>query len=156
MLADKIVVINKGRIEQQGTPQEVYDHPANAFVYNFLGNVNVFHGRIHNGKVSLGDHQVDVPDDLKNIEEKTSQTFVRPHEIGISRIRSSDNDLEGMIREIRLQGGQIGLNIECEGLDCPIEAEVPRELFINLELAKGVQVFVTINRVKVFAGDYEI
>ena len=155
-LADKIVVINKGRIEQQGTPQEVYDHPANAFVYNFLGNVNVFHGRIHNGKVSLGDHQVDVPDDLKNIEEKTSQTFVRPHEIGISRIRSSDNDLEGMIREIRLQGGQIGLNIECEGLDCPIEAEVPRELFINLELAKGVQVFVTINRVKVFAGDYEI
>jgi sulfate transport system ATP-binding protein len=61
-----------------------------------------------------------------------------------------------MIREIRLQGGQIGLNIECEGLDCPIEAEVPRELFINLELAKGVQVFVTINRVKVFAGDYEI
>ena len=143
-------------LELADTPQEVYDHPANAFVYNFLGNVNVFHGRIHNGKVSLGDHHLDAPDDLKNVEEKTSQTFVRPHEIGISRIRSNDNDLEGTIREVRLQGGQIGLNIECEGLDSPIEAEVPRELFVNLQLAKGVQVFVTINRVRVFTGDYEI
>ena len=155
-LADKIVVINKGRIEQQGTPQEVYDHPANAFVYNFLGNVNVFHGRIHNGKVSLGAHSVDAPDDLKNVEEKTSQAFVRPHEIGISRIRSNGNDLEGTIREVRLQGGQIGLNIECQGLESPIEAEVPRELFNNLQLGKGVQVFVAINRVRVFTGDYVI
>ena len=155
-LADKIVVINKGRIEQQGTPQEVYDHPANAFVYNFLGNVNVFHGRIKNGKVSFGNHHLDAPDELKNIDEKPSQTFVRPHEIGISRIRSSENDLAGSIREVRLLGGQIGLNIACEGLDSTIEAEVPRELFVNLQLAKGVQVFVTINRVRVFTGDYEI
>ena len=96
------------------------------------------------------------PTRSKNVEEKPSQTFVRPHEIGISRIRSNDKDLEGTIREVRLQGGQIGLNIECQGLDNPIEAEVPRELFVNLQLAKGVQVFVTINRVRVFTGDYEI
>ena len=155
-LADRIVVINKGRIEQQGTPQEVYDHPKNAFVYNFLGNVNVFHGRIKNGKVTLGSHHVDAPDELKHAEEKASQAFVRPHEIGISRIRSSETDLTGTIQEVRLMGGQIGLNLACEGFDHPIDAEIPRDLYINLELAKGDAVFVSLNRVKVFTGDYVI
>ena len=155
-LADRIVVINKGRIEQQGTPQEVYDHPVNAFVYNFLGNVNVFHGRIKNGKVSLGNYHLDAPDELKNTEEKPSQTFVRPHEIGISRIRSNETDLAGTIREVRLMGGQIGLNLSCEGFEHPIDAEIPRELYLNLQLAKGEKVFVSLNRVRVFTGDYEI
>ncbi len=155
-LADRIVVINKGRIEQQGTPQEVYDHPKNAFVYNFLGNVNVFHGRIKNGKVTLGSHHVDAPDELKHAEEKPSQAFVRPHEIGISKIRSNDTDLTGTIQEVRLMGGQIGLNLACEGFDHPIDAEIPRDLYINLELAKGDTVFVSLNRVRVFTGDYVI
>ncbi len=155
-LADRIVVINKGKIEQQGTPQEVYDHPANAFVYNFLGNVNVFHGRIHNGKVTLGSHRVDAPDELKHSEEKPSQTFVRPHEIGISRIRSSETDLTGTIKEVRLMGGQIGLNLECEGFEHLIEAEIPRDLYVNLQLSRGDKVFISLNRVKVFTGDYAI
>ncbi|MEI8032962.1 MAG: sulfate ABC transporter ATP-binding protein [Chlorobiaceae bacterium] len=155
-LADRIVVINKGRIEQQGSPQEVYDHPANAFVYNFLGNVNVFHGRIKEGRVSLGEHLVDAPDELKNLDEKPSQTFIRPHEIGISKIRSSETEVIGTICEIRLLGGQIGLNLSCEGFMHPIEAEVPRELYVNLQLSKGDKVFVSFNRVRVFSGDYEI
>ncbi len=155
-LADRIVVINKGRIEQQGTPQEVYDHPVNAFVYNFLGNVNVFHGRIKNGKVTLGTHHVDAPDELKHTEERASQAFVRPHEIGISRIRSAETDLAGTIQEVRIMGGQIGLNLACEGFEHPIDAEIPRELYLNLQLAKGEKVFVSLNRVRIFTGDYEI
>ena len=45
-VADRVVVMNKGRIEQVGSPQEVFDHPATPFVMDFLGNVNVFHGRV--------------------------------------------------------------------------------------------------------------
>src|SRR5580704_8330177 len=48
-LANRVVVMNHGRIEQVGAPDEVYNHPASPFVYNFLGNVNLFHGRIDNG-----------------------------------------------------------------------------------------------------------
>ena len=59
-LANRIVVMNQGRIEQIGTAEEVYHHPANAFVYNFLGNVNLFHGRIENGRVFLGDTAVEI------------------------------------------------------------------------------------------------
>ena len=55
-VADRVVLMNEGRVEQLGTPEEVYHHPANAFVYNFLGNVNLFHSRVEEGKVlSWGD-----------------------------------------------------------------------------------------------------
>src|SRR5512133_442009 len=46
-VADRIVVMNKGKVEQSGTPDQVYEHPATAFVLNFLGNVHLFHGRLH-------------------------------------------------------------------------------------------------------------
>ena len=46
-VADRVVVMNHGRIEQMGTPDEVYSNPASPFVYQFLGNVNVFHSRVH-------------------------------------------------------------------------------------------------------------
>ena len=61
-VADSIVVMNKGRIEQSGSPQEVFDHPANPFVMDFLGNVNVFHGRVQNGRATLGTMEVDCPE----------------------------------------------------------------------------------------------
>src|SRR5262249_7118551 len=53
-VADSVVVMRDGKVEQSGTPQDVFDHPANGFVMDFLGNVNVFHGRMvedlfHNG-----------------------------------------------------------------------------------------------------------
>ena len=64
-VADRIVVMNHGRIEQQGTPDEVYDHPATPFVLQFLGDVNLFHRRVdHDGK----DGGVD---------------YVRPHELEV-------------------------------------------------------------------------
>src|SRR6266849_7814369 len=58
-VADRVVVMNRGRIEQEGTPQQVFDHPANPFVMDFLGNVNVFHGRAQDGKVLLGGMEVE-------------------------------------------------------------------------------------------------
>jgi sulfate/thiosulfate transport system ATP-binding protein len=155
-LADRIVVINKGKIEQQGSPQEVYDHPANAFVYNFLGNVNVFHGRVRDGKVMVGDQLIEGRHELDLHETNNSHAFIRPHEIGISRIRSGENDLKGIIRDIRLMGGQIGLELETQGFDKLIEAEIPRETWRNLQLSKGDEVFITLDRVRVFSGEYDI
>ncbi len=71
-VADRIVVMNQGRIEQQGTPDEVYDHPASPFVLQFLGDVNLFHGRDHApGTAQAADAaQADV-------------SYVRPHEIQV-------------------------------------------------------------------------
>jgi len=71
-VADRIVVMNQGRIEQEGTPDEVYDRPATPFVLQFLGDVNLFHGRAHAPGVTAagGDPAQDV-------------SYVRPHEIQV-------------------------------------------------------------------------
>ena len=50
--------MNQGQIEQVGTLKRVYTNPATPFVYNFLGNVNLFHGRVENGKLFLGDKEI--------------------------------------------------------------------------------------------------
>src|SRR2546422_2423861 len=58
-VADRVVLMNKGQVEQVGTPEQVYDHPATPFVYDFLGNVNLFHGRIHEGQARLGEFEIE-------------------------------------------------------------------------------------------------
>ena len=68
-VADRVVVMNQGRIEQIGAPDEVYDHPATPFVLQFLGDVNLFHGRF--GHAPGGTTQ---PDEV---------SYVRPHELEI-------------------------------------------------------------------------
>jgi sulfate transport system ATP-binding protein len=60
-LADRVVIMNAGRIEQEGSPEELFDHPATPFVMNFLGSVNIFHGRVEAGKALLGPLSVDYP-----------------------------------------------------------------------------------------------
>lgn len=46
--------MNQGNVEQIGSPDEVYDHPATPFVYGFLGNVNLFHGRVEGESIQVG------------------------------------------------------------------------------------------------------
>jgi sulfate/thiosulfate transport system ATP-binding protein len=53
-IADRVAVLNKGKIEQVDTPEELYNNPATLFVCDFLGNVNLFHGRVENGNVYIG------------------------------------------------------------------------------------------------------
>jgi ABC-type sulfate/molybdate transport systems ATPase subunit len=67
-VADRVVVMNNAKIEQIGSPEEVYDHPATPFVYDFLGSTNVFR--------APGSARVTDPRD---------KLFARPHEIEISR-----------------------------------------------------------------------
>lgn len=71
-VADRIVVMNQGRIEQEGPPDEVYDHPATPFVLQFLGDVNLFHGRDH-APSTVGD----------GASAQPAVSYVRPHEIQV-------------------------------------------------------------------------
>ena len=60
-VSDRVVIMNEGRIEQSGTPEAVYERPATPFVYGFLGDVNLFHGRIHQGRVNIGERELGGP-----------------------------------------------------------------------------------------------
>ena len=83
-VADRVVVMNQGRIEQIGTPQEVFDRPATPFVMGFLGHVNVFHGRVEAGRAHLGPLSVDYPEHADE-ESRPAQGFARPHELELGR-----------------------------------------------------------------------
>ncbi len=96
-LADQVVVMNQGRVEQHGTPEELFEHPATPFVMSFLGNVNVFHGRVQNGRAILGPLAVDYPEHPHE-EVRSATGYARPHELALSRTPAATNGLWATLR----------------------------------------------------------
>jgi sulfate transport system ATP-binding protein len=143
-VADRIVVMNKGRIEQAGTPDQVYEHPANPFVLNFLGNVNLFHGRAHQaGGVQ---HETD----------EKSVSYVRSHDIEIERSPQDSTALKAEIKHIQKLGPAVRVTLSIEGNPELVEAELTRDVFQGLGLQPGEQVYVRPRQVRVFVEDYQI
>jgi sulfate transport system ATP-binding protein len=143
-VADRIVVMNKGKIEQSGTPDQVYEHPANPFVLNFLGNVNLFHGRLHQAdgaNAEAGDKAV---------------SYVRSHDIEIERSRQDSTALKAEIKHIQKLGPAVRVTLVIEGNGEFVEAELTRDVFQNLGLQQGEAVYVRPRQVRVFVEDYQI
>lgn len=113
-VADRIVVISKGKIEQIGTPQEVFHNPINEFVINFLGSVNLFHGREEDGRLSLEE------------VENGSKFHIRPHELEIVSVNDSEAILQAKVKYIQLAGPMV--KIELSHLD-------DEEKIVNVEVA---------------------
>ena len=93
-LADRVIVMNHGQIEQDGTPYEVFHYPKNAFVMDFLGSVNLFHRRIDVGGI--------VFDPQHMIGQQPF--FVRPHEIDLLPNNPNHEGIFAKIRRIQLAG----------------------------------------------------
>ena len=87
-VADRVVVLNNGQVEQVGTPQQVWEHPASPFVYGFLGDVNLFHGRAHAGEMHIGDYGQGVrlasPEHSQQ-QDRRAFAYVRPHDLEVRR-----------------------------------------------------------------------
>jgi sulfate/thiosulfate transport system ATP-binding protein len=127
-LADRVVVMNHGVIEQIGTPEEVYDHPASPFVYEFLGTVNRF--RAHEAEVG----------------------YVRPHELELSHHKSAPEAILAIIEHVIPIGPTVRLELRRADDGGPLEAELTKEHYRTLNLSEGQEVFVTPRRLKVFAA----
>lgn len=114
-VADRIVVMNKGVIEQIGTPNQVYENPANEFVYHFLGDSN---------QLQLNDQLIEF----------------RPHEIELSR-QAAPELQAGIVRDIRPLGAITRVTMKIEGQKQPIEAEVVRDNINLIGLQRGATLF---------------
>src|SRR5262249_22087590 len=154
-VADRIVVMNEGRVEQDGTPEEVYDQPANPFVYNFLGSVNLFHGRVHQGEARIGELEVAAPE-YAGARHTPAVAYVRPHEIEIERHRNGAAVIEATVRHVHALGPVARLELERRDNGELIEAELTRERHRELELAAGEQVFIRPREARIFVEDYSI
>jgi sulfate transport system ATP-binding protein len=141
------VILNHGRIEQEGSPDAVYQAPANAFVYHFLGNLNLFHARIENGDTFLG-----APAPVSSLAptgNSSPMVYVRPHLMHVDRHAASPNHLPGRIRHINAAGPLVKLEIASDqGL--PVQVEMSHGRFRELGLAKDDLVFYIPIEMKVF------
>ena len=140
-VADRVVVMNHGRIEQMGTPDEVYSNPASPFVYEFLGNVNVFHSRMHGNWADVGSDEVRVK------AAGDARAFVRPHDIDIER-RPVLGGLEATVQDVHAIGPLV--RVELAHASELVEVELTRERATVLQLAKGQLVWLKPRQVKVF------
>jgi sulfate transport system ATP-binding protein len=151
-VADRIVVMNHGRVEQTGTPQAVYDAPATPFVYSFLGATNRFEGRIApQGFVIDGPGQRALPDavapDARGLG--AAYAYARPHELALHRRGAEPaGGIRADVRRVIVRGASV--RVELSGASGPIEAEMDRDAWQALALAEGDGVTVVPRALRVF------
>ena len=151
-LADRVVVMNAGKIEQIGTTEEVYHHPATPFVYDFLGNVNLFHGRVENGKVYIGDTAIAVQDShdhSKPDNNNRAMVYVRPHLLEISLAPNGNDYFRGIVKHINPAGSMVKIELISQWGD-PVHVELDHERFDQLALQPETEVFLSPKQKKVF------
>ncbi|HXO16565.1 MAG TPA: sulfate ABC transporter ATP-binding protein [Candidatus Dormibacteraeota bacterium] len=139
-VADQVAVMNRGKIEQVGAPDEVYNHPATSFVYNFLGNVNLFHGRVDGGTARI--HR----------EETGHLVFVRPHALEITRHPNGADHFRATMTHINAAGPLVKIEAVTEW-GASVHVEMAQERFRSLALHKGEEVFITPRDLAVFAKE---
>ena len=139
-VADRVVVMNHGRIEQIGSPDEVYSNPATPFVYQFLGNVNVFHSRLHGEWADVGRSS------LAGDEDK-AMAFVRPHDIEIEHAPVVGG-LASTVQDVHAIGPLVRVEL-AHGAEL-VEVELTRERANALALACGQQVWLKPRQIKIF------
>ncbi|MGD0206608.1 MAG: sulfate/molybdate ABC transporter ATP-binding protein [Verrucomicrobiota bacterium] len=154
-VAGRVAILREGRIEQIGAPAEIYDHPATPFVYDFLGNVNAFAGRVRDGSVHIGESKFAAPGAAGG-EEKSAVVFVRPHDIRVTREPGGPATLKARVLHCNAVGPFA--NLELERLDSGerFTVQLSKEQFQQLQLKAGEPVFVELRNVKVFSDDYSI
>jgi len=134
-VADRVVVMNKGRIEQIGTPDEVYATPATPFVYQFIGNVNLFHSRDHAPWAA---------------EHGDAVAYVRPHDIDIGTAPQDDTALPVQVKLVRAIGSVVKIEVAADGSSEFIEIELSRERYDAEPLSAGDKVFIRPRQYRVF------
>jgi sulfate transport system ATP-binding protein len=149
-VADRVVVMNEGHIEQVGTTEEVYHHPANPFVYNFLGNVNLFHGRVEDGQVLVGDTAIALHD-AKNVHVNGTEAvvYVRPHLMDVHLHPNGKQHFVATVRHINAAGPQVKVELETPAGD-PVHVELGHERFRQLGLRPDTRVYLTPREERVF------
>ena len=166
-VADRVVLMNQGKVEQIGSPQDVWDHPASPFVYGFLGDVNLFHGRAHEGEIYIGGGgadgiRLDSPEH-RDAQDAKAFAYVRPHDVDVSRYVADGGPgglqgPQGIIAKLShaIVVGPIA-RLELTRVDATpdgdndiVEAQISSQQFRELGLRDGETVRVTPRKARVF------
>ena len=144
-LADRVAILNAGRIEQLGPPREVYDRPASAFVMEFLGEVNRLPCRVTGGEAHIG--AVGLRLVAPSFADGEALAYVRPHEIELLPL-GTQGSLPARLRSLSIIGPRTRLHLE-QG-DTIIEADADRTAVDALGLVPGGGVGIRFQTARIF------
>jgi sulfate transport system ATP-binding protein len=154
-VADRVVLMNGGQVEQIGSPQDVWEHPASSFVYGFLGDVNLFHGRAHEGRLHLGEVALDAPEHAA-ARDARAFAYVRPHDLDVHRYADGATGIVARLQRAIVVGPVARLELlpvdtlDRRGGDPLIEAQIPADHFRELAFRDGELLVVSPRRARVF------
>eukprot|EP01032_Pedospumella_encystans_P012170 gene12170-14100_t len=158
-VADRVVLMNKGNIEQIGSPQDVWEHPASPFVYGFLGDVNLFHGRAHEGEMLIGADQHAVRLDSPEhglVQDAKAMAYVRPHDLDVARYTPGGVNA-GIVAKLTraiVVGPVARLELEPVeshfGKDAIIEAQLSASQYRQQDFKEGETLVLTPRKARVF------
>jgi sulfate transport system ATP-binding protein len=154
-VADRVVIMNRGRIEQAGSPEDIFDRPANPFVMDFLGNVNVFHGSVQGGRARLGNMEVAYPD-YPHEESRKATAFIRSHELEIVRKRNGRPALEAKVTHLNPARPVVKARVYAEDFGVLLTVDMSWDHYAELGLRVGDTVYVSPRQLRVFVQDYAI
>ncbi|MGO3742491.1 sulfate/molybdate ABC transporter ATP-binding protein [Kerstersia sp.] len=151
-VSDRVVMMNAGKIEQVGSPREVWESPATPFVYGFLGDVNQFQGVAANGVWRLDDWTLPAPE-FGAGPERAATAYVRPHEVEVVPYAAGGEGLAVRLNHAYLAGPSAFLELSREGSDQLIEAQVPEGVYRQLNLKEGEILLARPRQARIFARD---
>ncbi|HMG21280.1 MAG TPA: sulfate ABC transporter ATP-binding protein [Kofleriaceae bacterium] len=145
-VADRVVVMNRGRIEQAGAPAEVFEHPANDFVMRFLGHVNVLEAELGDGRARIGD----VTLAIDSAPGGPGRIYVRPHDVELARAPADGALAARVVRVTPLSSG-LKVDLSVPALGSRLRADLDWERGAALGLRDGEDVFLSLRRARAFA-----
>ncbi|KAA0012515.1 sulfate ABC transporter ATP-binding protein [Billgrantia pellis] len=136
-LSDRVVVMSNGRIEQIDTPHELYRHPANRFVFEFLGDVNHLEGTVRDGVLTCGNAHLAV-----DLTDGPEELLLRPHEIELAERPRHGAQLPVTVTAISPVGAEVRVELEADWLGEPWLATVSHADYERLALTRGAGLYV--------------
>ena len=150
-VADRVVLMNAGRIEQVGSPRQVWEQPATPFVYGFLGDVNSLQGHAARGVWQADGLSLPAPD-LAQEDSVRAVAYVRPHEIDLSRDAGQGDGIRVQLGHAYLAGPSAHLELQRLDQAAIIEVQVPEALYRELDLKVGDILLARPRQARVFAA----
>ena len=152
-VADRVVLMNQGKIEQIGSPQQVWDHPASPFVYGFLGDVNLFHGRAHEGQIQLEGMRLDAPEH-SGAQNAKAFAYVRPHDFDVQRYSPGAEGIAAQLSRAIVIGPIARLELlpseDTQQADPLIEVQIPSQQYRDMGLREGDMLVLSPRKARVF------
>ncbi|RJP79306.1 MAG: sulfate ABC transporter ATP-binding protein [Candidatus Zixiibacteriota bacterium] len=148
-ISDRIVVLNRGRVEQIGRPEEIYDRPRTKFVASFIGHANVIEALAQGGRVTAGPQALELPLAESTARSGEAVVLVRPEDILLSR--TPNGGLQGQIVGVRYRGDVYELTLEMGGI--PLRVVEEKDRFAQEGWNLGQEVGVQFSRYKYFHAE---